>query len=309
METTSCDRAAALGRAAGRGLRDDLAGLDVGAGLLGELRLQPGRRIAPCASSTDCPVTDGTGTAGGPEESTTVTEWPRSTRPPGAGSDRTTRPAATVSLGSWSNRPVRSTPSSRASAWARVSWFSDGTAANRPLPNHQAAVPTESAASSTTASATQLQVRRRRRSAGQPLPSAGPTRLAPRRGRPGGCTGWAYAGSAVVARGPATPARSARCAARRPGRDGRRLDPGRAGDLPGRHPAQPEVGAGHGQLGQEHAGVGGPAARLPPGRPQHQLVQRRRDPGHPGGRRRHVVVHVPVGDREGRLAPVRRACR
>ena len=298
------DRAAAPGRAAGRVLRDDLARLHLGAGLLADLRLQPGRADRGLRVADGWPVTDGTGPAGGPEErprspsgrAAPGRPLPGRTGPPGRrrrSARRLLEPRGQVGRVEPGRRPGPGTagPAEAPRRTARCRTTKPPCRPRAPPPARPRARP-----SSRCAGAAARPASRCRR---PDRPGARPAATAPA-APPAART--RAARSCRAAR--RTPVRSARCGPDRPAPSAPRS---RARWRPrGRHPPQPEVGAGHRQLGQEHAGVGGPAARLPPGRPQHQLVQRRRDPGHQRGRRRHVVVHVPVGHRQRRVAPVRR---
>ena len=67
-----------------------------------------------------------------------------------------------------------------------------------------------------------------------------------------------------------------------------------------------EVGAHRPQLGEEGPGVDRPGRRVAPGRPHDEVVQPGGDALDDPRRRRHVVVHVPVGHRHRALGVVRR---
>ena len=64
-------------------------------------------------------------------------------------------------------------------------------------------------------------------------------------------------------------------------------------------------GGPHGpQLGQQRPAVRRPVGRVAPGRPEHQGVDRRRQPRDDGGGSRHLAADVLQGDRQGSLAGV-----
>ena len=175
----------------------------------------------------------------------------------------------------------------------------------------------DSASSSTSASASHRPVRRRRRSAGQAR-CRPPAPIRPRRAGTAPAPAGRRAAGRPVARVRRPPVRAAR-----PGWTPARSARSRPGP-PGRQPAAPAIperaarprGTAPAAGPRSVRAIASSASNTPAsgGRPPgSRLVARSTssssaggDPGGQRGRRRHVVVHVPVRHRHRRVAPVRR---